>query len=130
MPPAQALAAEIATLRAALPDGFAIGYSGDWVCAEALLSGADTWFSVVGGVLPDVAAALTAAALAGDKVEVARIDGVLQPLWALFREFGSLRVVYAIAGLLGLTKAAPPLPILPLTGADTDRVAAALAGLD
>ncbi|MDT8856914.1 dihydrodipicolinate synthase family protein [Paracoccaceae bacterium Fryx2] len=123
-------AADLSRLRACLPDGFLIGYSGDWGCARALLDGADCWFSVVGGLLPVPALRLARAAQAGDAAETARIDRQFQPLWALFREFGSLRVVYAAASLLALCDAAPPLPVLPLSPPDMARVAAALESLD
>ena len=126
LPHATGLAEDLASLRAGLPEGFAIGYSGDWGCAEALLEGADAWFSVLGGLLPEMALELTRAARAGEEDEVARIEAALAPLWELFKEFGSLRVIYAAANLMDLAQAQPPRPILPLTGADRDRVGAAL----
>jgi 4-hydroxy-tetrahydrodipicolinate synthase len=119
----------LADLRARLPEGFSVGYSGDWNCAAALLAGADAWHSVVGGLLPEPALRLTRAAQAGDRAEAERIDAAFQPLWALFRELGSLRVVYAAAALLGLSDLPPPLPILPLGAADRARVALALESL-
>ena len=54
------------------------------------------------------------------------MDGLFQPLWTLFKEFGSIRVVYAAAGILALTDAVPPRPILPLSAEDRKRVAEAL----
>lgn len=124
--PAGDIAADVAKLRAAVPEGFAIGYSGDWVCAEALLAGADTWFSVVGGLLPEVALRLTRAAQAGDAAETRRLDARLAPLWALFRAHGGLRVMVAGAQLMGLTAHAAPRPILPLGPEATRAVAEAL----
>ena len=120
---------EIARLRAACPAGFAVGYSGDWGAADALLAGCDAWYSVVGGLLPEPALRLTRAAQAGDAAEARRLDDGFAPLWALFREFGSLRVIYAAAALLGLTRATPPRPLLPLDGPATARIEAALAAL-
>ncbi|MFT6074081.1 MAG: 4-hydroxy-tetrahydrodipicolinate synthase [Yoonia sp.] len=111
---------ELAQLRASLPKDFAIGYSGDWGCAEALLAGADTWYSVLGGVLPQVAQDLTATAQSGDEGAATAQDAAVQPLWELFKEFGSLRVVYAIAKHLGITDAVPPRPILPV-GPDVEK---------
>ncbi|RUV28445.1 dihydrodipicolinate synthase family protein, partial [Mesorhizobium sp. M1A.T.Ca.IN.004.03.1.1] len=78
---------------------------GDWGAAEALLSGADAWYSVIGGVLPRVALALSKAAIAGEGGEAHRLDGLLQPLWKTFKEFGSLRVVYTLLDLLSLARA-------------------------
>nr|WP_246547649.1 dihydrodipicolinate synthase family protein [Ancylobacter defluvii] len=122
-------AGELARLRARTPDGFAIGYSGDWGAAEALLAGGDAWYSVVAGLLPVPALKLLRAAQAGDAAEVRRLDAAFQPLWHLFREFGSFRVMYVIAELLGLCQLEPPRPILPLAGEVRPRVEAALQGL-
>lgn len=123
------IARDLSALRAALPSGFSVGYSGDWGCAEALLAGADTWYSVIGGLLPQIAAQLTAAARAGNTGEARRIDARLEPVWGLFREYGSLRVVYAATRLMGLTTCDAPRPILPLGPDETHRVAVAIEGL-
>ncbi len=119
-------AADLARLRAGLPDGFRIGYSGDWGCAAGLLAGADAWYSVVAGLLPGPTLALARAAMARDQGASAEIEAGFAQLWALFREFGSLRVVYAAAGLMGMTDCAPPRPIQPLPEAVMGRVAEAL----
>ena len=125
--PAQGdITADLAGLRTALPEGFAIGYSGDWGCSEALLAGADAWFSVVGGLLPAQALALTRAAKHGDREKVQAIEQGFQPLWALLKQHGGVRVMYAAAQLMGLTEARPPRPILPLDGATRDQVRAVL----
>lgn len=124
-PPAEA-PARVADLRRMLPADFAIGYSADWNAAAAVLAGGDAWYSVIGGLLPGPALALLRAAEARDAAEVARIDAALQPVWGLFKEFGSLRVVYAATNLLGLTAADPPRPILPLDAAARDRIARVL----
>jgi 4-hydroxy-tetrahydrodipicolinate synthase len=122
-------AAVLGALRPRLPRGFAVGFSGDWSCAEALLAGADAWHSVVGGLLPAAARALTRAAQSGDAAEARRLDARFRPLWKLFRELSSLRVTYAAADLLGLAHAAPPRPILPLEASTRARVARALDAL-
>ena len=123
-------AGEIARLRAALPNGFAIGYSGDWGAAPALLAGADVFFSVAGGTVPLPFARLVRAAMSDDTAETARIDAAFAPLWDLFRETGSLRVVHAAARLLGRADADPQRPILPLTPDQVARTAVALAALE
>ncbi|PND27477.1 dihydrodipicolinate synthase family protein [Sinorhizobium sp. M4_45] len=122
-------AGEIARLRANTSAAFAIGYSGDWGAAGALLSGADAWFSVAGGLLPVAATKLTRAAKGGDRAEAHRIDTAFQPLWALFKEFGSFRVMYAVGSILGLFHALPPRPILPLGPRDNVRVEEAVQKL-
>ncbi len=128
LPAAEMLAAHEA-LRPLVPADFAIGYSGDWNAGGALLAGGVAWYSVVGGLLPGPALKLTRAAQAGDAAEVARINGLFEPLWAIFRELSSYRVVHAGAKALGLTRADPPLPILPLSEADQRRAAEAITAV-
>ncbi|MCV9941936.1 dihydrodipicolinate synthase family protein [Rhizobium sp. WYCCWR 11279] len=113
-------AGELAELRE--KTRLAIGYSGDWGAAEALLSGADAWYSVIGGLFPHVALALSKAAIAGDSDEAHRLDALLQPLWKTFKEFGSLRVVYTLVDFLSLARAELPRPLLPLGPTDRQRV--------
>ena len=129
LPATGTVAEDLATLRGVLPAGFAIGYSGDWGCADALLAGADTWYSVIGGLLPDVSLRLTAAARAGDRAETQRLDASLASLWRLFRAHGSLRVVHAMARQMGLSDGLPPRPLLPLDAATCDQIAAATEAL-
>jgi 4-hydroxy-tetrahydrodipicolinate synthase len=117
---------EMARLRRETPKGFAIGYSGDWGAAAGLLAGADAWYSVVAGLLPAEALSLTRAAQAGDAAEAERLDQKFQPLWSLFKEFGSFRLMYAIAEALDLCRIEPPRPILPLPAAAKPRVRSAL----
>ncbi len=119
-------AGEMRRLRAVTPDGFAVGYSGDWGAKDALLAGGACWYSVVAGLLPEPALALTRAAQAGNAAEAERIDHAFAPLWELFREFGSFRVMFTIAEILGLGRIAPPRPILPLAPASRERVEVAL----
>jgi 4-hydroxy-tetrahydrodipicolinate synthase len=89
-----------------------IGYSGDWDCKAALLAGAECWYSVAGGLFPEQAAALAAAAIRGDYEEANRCEAAFAGLWDLFRDHGSLRLMYAVANMLGLTGAQPPKPLL------------------
>ncbi|PDT46523.1 dihydrodipicolinate synthase family protein [Sinorhizobium fredii] len=126
LPPDGDFKGEIERLRTETPPRFSIGYSGDWGAAAALLAGCDAWYSVIAGLLPAEALALTRAAQAGNLSEVERLDRAFQPLWSLFKEFGSFRVMYAIADALGLCRAEPPRPILPLPSAEIPRVRSAL----
>jgi len=123
-------AAHHKTLRDAVPPGFSVGYSGDWNATEALIAGGDAWYSVAAGLFPNACLAITRAALTGNAPEARRIDAELQPLWALFKEFSSFRVMYAAAGIMGLTNAAPPRPVLPLPDAVKDRIAQVLKELE
>lgn len=104
----------ISKLRSEAPPSFIIGYSGDWGAADALLAGADAWYSVVAGLLPAPALALTRAAQSGNTAEAERINAAFAPFWDLFKTYSSFRVMYVIADLLGLAKIEPPRPILPL----------------
>ncbi len=123
-------AAEVAKLRATTPDDFAIGYSGDWGAKDALLAGADAFYSVAAGLLPKQFAALVRAAQSGKQQEAERINAAFEPLWNLFKAHGSFRVMYLIADLLGLAKIEPPRPILPLGGETHAQVEAALKALN
>lgn len=115
-------ATELRRLQEMTPEGFAIGYSGDWGAKDALLAGGACWYSVVAGLLPEPAVALTRAAQSGDAAEAERIDRAFGPLWALFREFGSFRVMFTIAEVLGYGHLTPPRPVLPLEEANRQRV--------
>lgn len=120
-------AAELTRLRATTPDSFAIGYSGDWGAAPSLLAGGDAWYSVVAGLLPEPALRLTRMAQARHKGSTAALQAEFEPLWALFRAHGSLRILYAIADRLSLSVGDPP---LPLRRVGSDIVAAVDAALD
>ncbi|MEB3368897.1 dihydrodipicolinate synthase family protein [Saccharopolyspora mangrovi] len=126
IPGVQAAAAEqrLAALRALLPPSVTIGVSGDPLAATGLNAGSQAWYSVIAGTLPEPALAITRAAQAGDAATAAAESERLQPLWDLFSRLGSLRVVSAIAEVLGLV-GHPNLP-LPLRGLpDGERAAVA-----
>jgi 4-hydroxy-tetrahydrodipicolinate synthase len=129
-PPAGAVAAHLADLRASVPAGFSLGYSGDAHAAEAIIAGADCWHSVLAGLCPEPVLAIVRAAQAGDAAQARRLNAKLAPIWALFVELSGLRVTYAAANALGLTTAAPPRPILPLGAEAGARVAEAFRALE
>ncbi|MEZ0170705.1 dihydrodipicolinate synthase family protein [Microvirga sp. TS319] len=122
-------AKHLAGQRGTVPKGFSIGCSADWTAAETMIAGADTWYSVLGGLLPGVCLKIVRAAQQGDAAEAHRLDGMLEPLWELFRQYSSLRVVYALADLLGICRTEPPRPILPLAAPAKRQVADTLARL-
>lgn len=130
LPADENYAAEIGKLRASTPDDFAIGYSGDWGAKDALLAGADTFYSVAAGLLPKQFSALVRASQSGHQTEAERINSAFEPLWSLFKTHGSFRVMYVIADLLGLAKIEPPRPILPLTTEVREQIEAALKALE
>ncbi|MBC7582691.1 MAG: dihydrodipicolinate synthase family protein [Tardiphaga sp.] len=116
-------------LRDAVPPGFSVGYSGDWNATEALLAGGDAWYCVAAGLFPKACIAIVHAVQTGDVAEARRLNAELQPLWALFQEFSSLRVMYAAAEILSVCNAEPPRPVLPLSDAAKQKVAQVLREL-
>lgn len=113
-PDIAALPGSLGELRARTAPGFFLGHSVDWRATEAMLAGGDAWYSVAGGLFPATCMEIIAAAEAGDAPKARELNARLQPLWDLFAEFSSLRVVYAAVNLLGRCHAAPPRPLLPL----------------
>lgn len=107
--------AELAALRADCREGFSIGYSGDWGCADALLAGADCWFSAIASVLPEACVMLTKAAISGDEAATREVDAAFAPLWQIMRSFGSFRVAFAVANHLDGDGLQPPLPVRQLS---------------
>lgn len=129
-PEPQVVAAHLADLRRVVPQGFSLGYSVDWHSIEALITGGSVWYSVVAGLFPQVSMTMVQAVRDGDVAQARRLNVELEPLWSLFREFSSLRVIYASADLLGIAHPEPPRPILPLTGDACEKVAKVLRTLN
>ncbi|WP_267361560.1 MULTISPECIES: dihydrodipicolinate synthase family protein [unclassified Methylobacterium] len=125
-----AVAEHLRSLRDAVPEGFSLGYSGDWNSVEALIAGGDTWYSVVAGLFPKIGMDIVRAVQAGELAEARRLNASLEPLWELFKEFSSLRVIYALVDLLDIFRAVPPRPILPLNEMARSKVADTLETLD
>ncbi|WP_308199981.1 dihydrodipicolinate synthase family protein [Actinotalea sp. C106] len=115
-PPAPGTAADrVARLRDHLPADVTIGVSGDWAAAEALTSGCHAWYSVLAGLFPRAARAIVDAARADDADAAHQHSSSLEPLWSLFKEHGSLRVMATAAEALGLVDApCLPRPLLAL----------------
>jgi len=103
--------ARVARLRALIPEHVTLGISGDALAVTGLNAGCDAWYSVVGGLFPEVALAITRTARSGDAEGARLLSERLAPLWQLYAEHGgSLRVIAAAAEVLGLV----PAPCLPL----------------
>src|SRR5690606_16262724 len=105
--------ARVQEIRAAVPAGVSIGVSGDASAAAGLMAGCDAWYSVLGGTVPGPAVHITRAVQQGRHSEAAAESARLAPLWELFAQCGgSIRVVAAIAELLGLARpSCLPLPL-------------------
>lgn len=124
--PGQA-SARVGELRALLPERTSVGVSGDWAAAESMLAGCDAWYSVIAGVLPGRAKVIADHALAGRRDLAEEASANLEPVWSLFRMYGSLRVTAAIAEDLGLiSPSSLPLPLHGLDGEGRLKVADAI----
>lgn len=115
----------VSAIRRVVPKHITIGVSGDPSAATSLNAGCDAWYSVIGGILPKPALAMTRAAQESRPDDAVAEAQRLAPLWSLFADFGgSLRVVAAIAEHIGLVEeGCLPLPIQGLTVAQRERVA-------
>ncbi|MFB1118440.1 dihydrodipicolinate synthase family protein [Dickeya dadantii] len=120
------------TLRKHLRPGVTIGVSGDAFAGLGLNAGCEVWYSVCGGLFPETAKQITEAAAANDHARVTALTTRLEPLWALFRKHGgSIRVIAAAAGVLGLTDTdCLPRPLLPLSAGDIADIAQVITMLD
>lgn len=117
-------------LRAQLPSRITLGAAGDLAAATVLTQGGDVWYSVVAGLFPELPVAITRAAQSGHTEQAQALSAQFEPLWALFRVHGSLRVVAAAAEILGIVSApCLPLPLLSLTGDARHHLAAVLGQL-
>jgi 4-hydroxy-tetrahydrodipicolinate synthase len=126
-PDVNEMASHLSGLRRAVPRGFSLGYSADWNCVEALLAGGDTWYSVLGGICPEICVAIVRAVQKGDAARARELNERLRPVWDLFRTHSGLRVVYAMTEKICTAK--PPLPILPLSPAIVRTISETIASV-
>ncbi|MFC7401638.1 dihydrodipicolinate synthase family protein [Citricoccus sp. GCM10030269] len=127
----EAARARVDGLRQLIPGGVTIGISGDQTAANGLHAGCDAWYSVVGGLFPERALAISRTALSGDHDTAAARSAELDPLWELFRRYGSLRVITAAAEHLGLIDSPSlPRPLRGLPAEARDEVASIMADLE
>ncbi|GHC81276.1 dihydrodipicolinate synthase family protein [Nocardiopsis terrae] len=113
----------IDAIRALVPGHVSIGVSGDSAASTGLNAGCQSWFSVVGGTVPEAVLPIVRAAQEGDPAGALAHSERLRPLWELFAAHGSLRVTAAIAEHLGLV--APrclPRPVLGLSTSQRENV--------
>lgn len=108
--------------RVAVTAEFAIGYSGDWVCADALIAGANTWYSVLGGSFPQICVAITKAAQSGDIADAKALNEQLEPIWTIFKKYSSLRVTYEMLNHFEVVDVELPKPLLALKAEDREAV--------
>lgn len=124
--------ARIERLRSLVPSHVSIGVSGDALAATGLNAGCDAWYSVIGGLYPNTAMAITRASQAGDSHLAIQLSKRLQPLWDTFSQHGgSLRVVASAAELEGLVQQpCLPLPLQSLNKESRQQLDALLAKLE
>ena len=133
VPDSPAAATErVDALRKHLRPGVTIGISGDAYAGLGLNAGCEVWYSVCGGLFPETAKQITQAAAAQDHARVTDLTARLEPLWALFRKHGgSLRVIAAAAGVLGLTDTdCLPRPLQSLSAGDIAEIARVITALE
>ncbi|OKP77883.1 dihydrodipicolinate synthase family protein [Paenibacillus helianthi] len=117
-------------LRAHIPKDVSIGTSGDPYAVVGLTAGCEAWYSVLGGLYPDICISITRAALGGNSVNAERQSAFLAPLWQMFQKYGSLRVVATIAEIQGLiNNPSLPLPLKSLDGVARQELGNILADL-
>lgn len=123
--------ARMQSLRQLVPENVSIGSSGDPAAARWMLAGCDAWYSVIGGLFPDVAQQIIRAARAGDVQETERLSQRLAPIWELMNKFSHVRVVAAAAELRGLVERPSLLgPVRALEGPARSALAMALDELE
>ena len=113
----EAASDHIHKIKSLIPSDVSIGISGDAHGANGLMAGCQLWYSAIGGLFPNSMMAITRAVQNKDYPEALRLNRALQPLWALFNQHGSLRVIAAAAELLGLVNDnSLPLPLKSIGG--------------
>lgn len=133
VPDSQVMANErVNSLRKHLRPGVTIGISGDTYAGLGLNAGCEVWYSVCGGLFPKMAKQITEAAAANDHERVTALTTHLEPLWSLFSKHGgSIRVIAAAAGILGLTDIdCLPRPLQPLSKEDIAEIAVVIRSLE
>ncbi|MCT7653987.1 dihydrodipicolinate synthase family protein [Oceanimonas sp. NS1] len=120
----------VARLRKLIPSHVSIGISGDPWAATGLNAGCEIWYSVLGGLFPQAALALTRAAQRGDAALAEQLSRQLAPLWAMYNQHGSARVTAAAAELLGYVNApCLPAPLQALNNTERTTLASLLTKL-
>lgn len=124
--------ARVDRLRALIPTHVSIGVSGDWLSVIGLNAGCEVWYSAWGGLFPRTLLKIARAAQSGDAQEASQLLERLRPLWDLVaRQGGSLRVMAAVAELLGLAKSpCLPLPLKAVHGPERAHLAELIASLE
>ncbi|WP_092507888.1 dihydrodipicolinate synthase family protein [Xenorhabdus mauleonii] len=107
----------ISFLRQQIPESISVGIGGDWRATTGLSAGCNAWYSIIGGLFPRTALDIVNAVQSGDIKRAEMLSRALEPLWQLFRAYGSLRVMATIAELFNYVESpCLPFPLRSLTG--------------
>ncbi len=120
-------ASSLAEMRADVPEDFVLGFSGDANIANVLPAGADAWYSVIAGTLPELALDLWAARTEPEKLGL--LNAQCAPLWDCFNRWGGIRVVPEITRMIGLGSIELALPLQPLEHDAVVQIETALQSL-
>lgn len=112
----QAARERVQQLRRMIDSKVTLGISGDSAAVTGLLAGCDVWYSVLGGLFPEISLKMTSLAQQGNTEAAHQLSHALQPLWILFQQYGSLRIVTALAVIQGrISEPGLPLPLQPVS---------------
>lgn len=117
----------LTAMRNKLPEDFVLGYSGDANIAHVLPAGADAWYSVLAGTLPELALDIWSARADPDRLDV--LQSQCAPLWECFNAWGSIRAVSEICRMIGLGTMDLALPLQPLEQDAVAKIDKALQAL-
>ena len=115
---------QLAQLRKLLPNNVAIGVSADPYGAAGMAAGCDLWLSVIGGLFPNTAKKILAAAKNQTREQALEASNQLNVIWNLFtKNRGGMRVVATAANILGYAESdCLPAPLKLLNRADRDTL--------
>lgn len=110
----------IESLKGKLKEGVTLGVSGDHVAVNGLKVGFNAWHSVLAGLYPEHALNLYNTARSAP-TSTQNFD--FEPLWILFKKYGSLRVIATMAEIdLVVNEDCLPLPLQSLKGFAREQV--------
>ncbi|WP_115718777.1 dihydrodipicolinate synthase family protein [Gallaecimonas mangrovi] len=105
----------IKRLAPQLPSDISLGVAGDALAANAIVEGAAHWHSVLAGTFPAPCMAISQLLFAGNNKQGLAQARSLAPLWALFSQYGSLKVMAVAASLMGVAAQTLPKPLLAIS---------------
>lgn len=77
------------------------GYAVDAFCCEAMIQGADAWYSTLAGTMPELLVPIVKAIKAGDEHKARELNKRVLPIYELMQQHSGYRVMHALANLKG-----------------------------